>query len=686
VSSENDEHRLDESDGEPVDDSIEENFEPDETSRLDTTDRESGPQTRRGVRDEAVRERRRARWRKAAPWVYAGGGVLIVALAFLGWAGSRVFVVYQEVTAVQSEAKALASSASKLKLDGLESGFSSIAAHVYNARAVAEEPIWQFMSGVPGLGQNLVATKELVGLLGDALTLAEPLVEWAANFEFSSLSPTNGALPVPEIRAALEQLQDFGASLPSLVGRAEAIDTSGTLGPIRDGAETVAMALSTARDAFDDVKDLSQVLPTMLGEDGPRTYVVAFINSAELRSLGGTALSFAQLTIDEGKISLDDIIPAGSGGFPKKPVDPIVPVPVGFEALLPGTYGRAVPNLTIRPSFASAAEQIVANFKVYRGTEVDDVIGVDALALKSIVDATGSFELSTGDVVDASNVVDLLLNEVYIRYQSKASGGANAQDAVYSETVSEVFGRIMSGKFNVARLFSNISQDMDEGHVSFWSSDPDIQAAFTPFGADNGLPVTDEDVERVGIYFVDYIGSKLGYYLESDVVLGSAVCGPDIQQRRVAVTLTNTLAPEDVKSVGRYVRGANNAPGLERIVVLVYAPPGSTFLGATLDGQPATTGQFSDDGHPVARYTLDMLPGESRTLVVDYQSGMAGQRPLQADLTPTIKGTTVTSSGTQCQLVGARQVYTPPAPPPQPGAPVPEPEPYPGPEWIPPYG
>ena len=614
------------------------------------------PETRRAARDQAKRERSNARWKKAAPWVYAGGGVLVVLLALLGWAGSRVFVAYQEVSAVQSEAKTLASDAAKLRFDAVEAGLESITGHVERARAVTEEPIWGVMSGIPWLGKNLVVVKEIVGVLDDTIVLAHPLVEWAAGFDFSTFSVSDGVLPVAEIKDVLGELQEFGTSLPALVERAQAIDASGTVGPVQSGARLVTKTLERASDALDSVREIAGVLPMLLGEDEPQTYVIAFFNNAEPTALGGSALSFVQMTMDSGRLSFDATLGASTAEFIASPGQSVISVPDGVSDLF--TFGQHIGNSTFRPSFPSAAEQISAHFLRSRGVEVDQVVGMDALSLKSILDATGSVTVSTGDVIDADNVIDFLFNEVYIKYQNGAQ-----QDVIYGEVVSEMFARIISGKVDLMKLGRNLLADMETGSFSLWSRDPAVQAAFVGLGAGNDLPVSDDDTERIGVYFNFYVGTKLGYYLESSLDVGSAVCGADrVDQRRLTLTVTNTLPPDQVQAVGRYVRGATNPDGVLSVMAFIYMPPGSTLLGSTLDGATIGTMWLHDVDYPVARFPLALAAGQTKTLVFDYQAPLPGGRDIEVDLTPTIQGTEVTTSTVDCQEVGARSPYSTPSP------------------------
>ena len=89
------------------------------------------------------------------------------------------------------------------------------------------------------------------------------------------VSAAAGAHRAQEAVAAI----DTGALVPQLVGPVE---------ELQDGMSQVAGALDAGAQ-------VATLLPPMLGADGPRTYLLVSLNSAELRSAGGIVGAFAVL-------------------------------------------------------------------------------------------------------------------------------------------------------------------------------------------------------------------------------------------------------------------------------------------------------------------------------------------------------------------------------------------------------
>ena len=63
--------------------------------------------------------------------------------------------------------------------------------------------------------------------------------------------------------------------------------------------------MSQVAGALDAGAQVATLLPPMLGADGPRTYLLVSLNSAELRSAGGIVGAFAVLHAEDGAVDAD---------------------------------------------------------------------------------------------------------------------------------------------------------------------------------------------------------------------------------------------------------------------------------------------------------------------------------------------------------------------------------------------
>ncbi|WP_282848972.1 DUF4012 domain-containing protein, partial [Microbacterium oxydans] len=86
--------------------------------------------------------------------------------------------------------------------------------------------------------------------------------------------------------------------------QARRIDAAATLPPLADAIRTMRSSVTAAATVVGSLHGAAVLLPTMLGGEGPRTYVLERQNNAELRSSGGIIGAIALLHAENGRITL----------------------------------------------------------------------------------------------------------------------------------------------------------------------------------------------------------------------------------------------------------------------------------------------------------------------------------------------------------------------------------------------
>ncbi len=599
---------------------------------------------------------RRARVRIA--WSKLLITVLILAVLALASVGLRGWLAKGEL----EQAQGLVDVAQQQLEDGdygaLTETFEQVREHTQRARTYASGPAWRAAEHLPRFGPNLRALRGMTEVVDDALDAAAPSVALAPMFTREGLAPQGGHVPLEPFRRAAEEVPPFAAEMARLSDRLDRVSTTGTVAPLQDAKGRLTEAFDEATERLDEAAPVAAYMPAILGDGGARRYVVMFQNNAELRSLGGTALSFSEISVDDGEIQLVRTVPAGLEEFPFRE-EPVVPLPAGFEDLYSRSDGYFIADATMRPSGDTAARIVQAEWESKYGDKVDGVISMDGPALSGLMAATGPVTLSTGDEVSSENVVPLLFNEVYLRYNTGDLLADNlAQNRVYAETVEQTFGRLSSGEFDPLTLVRSLRSAASNGSFTVWLDEQDERAALssTTFGA-SGVPAGTDDTDVVGLYLNDQVGSKLDYYLNASVTTASAACAAgDRQVYRATMSLTNTVPTSQVPSLSPSITGGDyRRIGLDkaeqRFAVFVYLPEGATLLGAQVNGESvAPTGQ-TDEGHPVQVLWVRVKPGATSTLSVDVLAPSLGERELEVDVTPTLSGVSRSSMPLDCSTV-----------------------------------
>jgi hypothetical protein len=592
-------------------------------------------------------------WRRRLFWIIPVA-LLVGAVA---WVGIRGWLAKGELEQAQALIGEMKQSAYDFDLPAVGATFDEVKAHSETARALTSDPVWRVFEVIPWVGKNLTVVRELSAVAADTVIAIEPLAELAGSLSPEELAPVDGAIPIEPFEKAVPIVQAASERISELLLEVDDIDPSSTIGPVVAAHKRVADLLETTAPALDTANSLVPLVPPMLGSEGIRTYIVMFQNNAEVRSLGGAALSFALVTIDHGRLALVESLPAGNNNFPPFTESPI-PTPDGFAEFYPASFGLFIPQATLRPSFPSAAQIVWANWSISQGVRADGVVSLDSVALSYVLGATGPVTLSSGDILSSDNAVAFLLNELLQRYNSGDVHADNdATDVVYSEAVSKTFASLSGGKFDVATMLKAVFQGFTEQRLSYWSYTPEDQAKVADAGLANDIPVSDETTDRFGVYLNANSGTKLNFYLATSLTTASAVCTEDGRQvRRLLYALQNKLDPAAVETLSPLIAGVDYLErglgrGDQSLAVLVYAPPGSTILGATVDGVPVAVQPFHDTDNPVARIVAIAHPGSQATVTVDVQMGTPGERLLEVDVTPGIHPTPQTTQPLDCSTV-----------------------------------
>ena len=587
--------------------------------------------------------------------------VSAIAVALVGvtlWVGSRVLIVKDELVAAQGIVGTVGAQVTGMDFDGARTSFERADAHAANAAAAANDPVWRLGEAVPVIGHNLSVARDLADaaeLLVDSL---RPLVQATEQFEPGTLIQEDGSISLAPFAALSTATQEATTGVGSVAERLSRVDTTGTVEQLVTGRTQMTDSVSKLLPALDALNQVAPVLPTLLGGNGPQTYVVMFQNNAEARSLGGSALFFAEVSVDAGRIALNRVLPAGSMNF-RNDGSAVVTPPEGFEALAPGVFGRFIANATSRPSFTSAAEIVMGNWAREYGTQPNAVISIDAVALSYLLRATGPVALPDGSTLTSENSTTLLLNSIL---QANNTGDVErdnlAQDAIYAVALQQVFGSLSTGAADPAQLILAATQALSERRVFFWSAVPEVDAALTAVGLDNGIPDSDETTDRIGFYINENVGSKLSFYLTTALQAATAGCTEEGQlTHRLDLTLTNVLTPQDAPLLSPSILGWYETekldPGVQRIIVYAYAPTNGRITGASVDGSPRPVDSFTDDGHPVQKFVVTIEPGASSVLSIDVATTGAPGRTLDTVVTPGVMATTRTEGALDCATLAA---------------------------------
>ena len=249
---------------------------------------------------------RRTRLGPVIPWLL--GALLVLGLAAIAWVGIRGAMAYADLQSARTALVAFA----KSPMDAGESNTQVERAgeSLRSAHELTSDPVWRAAERLPWLGPQLDAFGQVAAAGNDvAVSALQPLSKIASSVSLESLRPVNGALDLTALRAIQHPASQAAAALDAASHRIDAIDRTGLLSPLSQGIDLLDQQITSASA----IADTATLLPTMLGGDKPRTWLLLVQNNAELRSLGGMPGAVAVITATNGHLALtaqgDAVIP-----------------------------------------------------------------------------------------------------------------------------------------------------------------------------------------------------------------------------------------------------------------------------------------------------------------------------------------------------------------------------------------
>ncbi|MGF2948880.1 DUF4012 domain-containing protein [Microbacterium alcoholitolerans] len=562
---------------------------------------------------------------------------LIAALAAAMWVTFRGIAAAQHLQAARAQISNAAEAMTDP--DAAAVAIRELAEDARAARELTSDPIWRASSQLPWAGPQLSAVSTIAETLDDISTSTlTPLAQVLSSVDLDSFRFTNGGIDLSaftSIRTAADQAATGMASASEAL---KSIDTSPLVRPLREIVDTAVIQVDNASSAASTLQRTAELLPTMLGSDEKRTWLLLFQNPAELRSLGGMPGATAVVTAEHGNVSL---VEQGTAGI-RRYASPVTELDPDLTALYGTRPAVWFSGTTVLPDFSLAAPIAREMWQREHGTDADGVISLDPVALSYLLKATGPITLPTGETLTSDNAVDLLLNQVYLRYPDPAE-----QNAVFAQAAAAVFQTLVSGSAEPSEVLSALRRAGDERRLLLWSEHEDEQRVLEETTLSGHRPVTDDDAARFGIYLNDGTGSKLGYYLDVDPQLTWDRCGADqvTSEATLKLTLTNTAPADAATSLpGAIIGGSYGVPAATlRVVTYIYLPVGANLLDSGLSGDLGFGGGRDGD-YRVISFSTDLAPGDSTTASLTVSLPNANPEKIIADLTPAFGATSVVTT------------------------------------------
>jgi len=513
---------------------------------------------------------------------------------------------------------------------GAQQAVNELQESTAEAREAATGPLWSIAGVIPWVGPNVSAVSTTVEVIDDVTQgVLEPMVAAAESLDYSSLGPVDGRIDVtplaevePSVSAAATEFIAAQESMADIDTKDLVEQIAGPVEEIQEYLEELAPTVQTGARA-------ARLLPAMLGAHEPRSYLVLFQNTAEMRATGGIAGAFVIIRADDGQLAIVHQGTASDVGLYFD--EPVLDLDPGKASIYTQRLGRFFTGINLSPDFPTAA-RLASEMVRLAGFEVDGVIATDSVALSYLLGATGPVSVP-GAELTADNAASVLLSDVYWQVDD-----AEEQDAFFAFTAAAVFSAVTGGAGEPVELIDTLAKAADERRLLVWSAREDEQNELHGTVLSGAFDDSAPSASALGVFFNDGTSAKMQYYLRTDVSHLDTVCVDQVRYDTLEVTLTSAAPQDAADEFPPDVTGVGNTgvpAGSVRTNVYFYGGVGGEVRSVLRDGTPVDSTAHSDGSRPVRIFTTELAPEQSVTFEVQLSQPDRGE-PVEVWSTPTV--------------------------------------------------
>ena len=566
--------------------------------------------------------RRRQRAVRKRVWLWAGSAMAagVLALAGLAIAGLEARAPLEEGN---RQAHAGLAALNNGDIPAAAAAFRAAADAFANADGDLSAPWAQPSRLVPVVAQNRDALSGLAAQGADALGVAADAL---AGADPNTLRVVNGQIDLNAVRALVQPFANLRTAIDDMGSAIADVRSPWLVAPLQDRLSSLGNDVVKNKTRAENALLAVQVAPDMLGGSGVRHYFVAFTTPAEARGLGGFMGNWAELTIDNGHITMSkfgrhtDLSAGGPNPTGRKITGPAEFIKhwgrFGFVDPVNATTASDVwANITMAPDFPSVAQVIAELYPQSGGRQIDGVFYVDPEAMAKLVGITGPIQVGgVAEPITKDNLVQFIVKDQYQITANKQR--IELLDVIARTVVEKLFSSALPPPAELARMFGPLAR---QGRLMAWSVNPTEEDLFQRVGMAGAFPQLN-GADGLAVTIDNASGNKIDAYLKVDVKYDAIRSTGDNTTGTATITLTNTAPASGLP--GYVIGNAVNLPeGSNRMFLTVYTA--LAVADVKLDGQ--TIGmEFSQAfGWNSASTFLDVAPGQARVLTLELHGQLA---------------------------------------------------------------
>lgn len=552
--------------------------------------------------------------------------LLLVALAWCGW---LAWSVQGDLRSAEAAARVARTAATQGDAPAARAAVDTMAGHAGAAAGRTDGPTWRVLTWLPFVGDDARGVQAMSSALDTiGRDAADPLL---ATLDAVQALNKNGRIDLAAVRSLHQPVTTGHRALSGARSDLEAVDSSGFTGVLASRYDEFSEIVGDLDDALAAAEDATAVLPGALGGKESRTYLMAFLNNAEIRSSGGMPGSYAVVRASKGELTMEQ-----QGG----PVDfgtretPILPLSKAEEELFGIQLGVYFQDANFIQDMPRTAELMAAWWREHTGQQLDGVITLDTVGMSYLLPGAAPVTMPDGTVLTEQNAVQQLLNTTY-----RTVRDPDAQDALFAGVASSLFDAVTTGVRDQMALVQGLGRAAGEGRLlvhSFHAEEQQVLAGTRIAGELTSAPKTSPEVD---LGFDDATASKMSYYLRYAPEVESTSCRDGVQELRGRMPVSSVVGVQEAATLPVHIGGGGihgTEPGSQTVLTRIYGPVGGSVDTVVIDGKEIEFDVVDLDGRPVVNLALLLGPQQTDEVVWTMTSGPDQSGPVDLGVTPGI--------------------------------------------------
>lgn len=493
------------------------------------------------------------------------------------------------------------------------------------------------------------AVENITGSTDDMLTLFGDLSGKSGNGKIFN----DGAIDIAALTALPPRVKSIDQGISATYKNLESVQANGPLsGPLASVQTKALTTIAPIQDAMKALVDLAPQLPDALGANGPRRYLIAIGNQAEMRASGGAPLTLILLEFDQGRITIPIKGQTSTELFPplNAPVKWWGPAKNPFFDANPRFQPMVVTDT--HPNFLYSAREMAGAWQGGGYPVVDGVVTIDLTAIGSVLNAMGPIQSPAYGEVTGDKLGQILLIDAYAKYGQE---DAVKRQAANQALLDQLLAKLLSGDELVSAAKAMASTAPGR-HFQVWMAKPEFQNVIVKSGASGDVQAPSTG-DWSAVYTQNGNQSKVDVFQERKVVVNAAI-NPDGSARVTQDVILTNATPQD-RPEGPPERIGYETSWLKAAYIM-YVPDAATnyqtiypagFAVRPFKNHPQLGKGYVDDGfgHKLVRVVGWTAPQASSTVSQSYDlpAGTFGKNgnliyTLQADPQSLFKASTIT--------------------------------------------